>query len=118
MTDEQVIKALECCIRDDCDNCPLNCLVNKNDNCYEVVKKIALDLIIRQKAEIERLEEMLDGSVSGERNAVDNILYERAEAITAYYEEVKKRCIEGGIYPAFVRRQMEAVKKEMVGDKE
>ena len=40
----------------------------------------------------------------------------RAEAITEYHEEVKKRCIEGGIYPAFVNRQMEDVRKEMVGE--
>ena len=60
MTDEQIIKALECCVNDDegvlgfCNNgCPL---FGKNANCPEVLRKNALDLINRQKAEIERLE--------------------------------------------------------------
>ena len=48
MTDNEIIKALECCNRDDCDNCP-NCL----GNCYANLAGDALDLINRQKAEIE-----------------------------------------------------------------
>ena len=50
MTDEQIIEALEwCTYLDDCDNCPY---YKKDCNCAT----IALDLIYRQKAEIERLE--------------------------------------------------------------
>ena len=49
MTDEQVIEALEwCTYLDDCVNCPY---YKKDCNCAT----IALDLIYRQKAEIERL---------------------------------------------------------------
>lgn len=121
MTDEQIIKALECCIDTSpltCKSCPLFNATNSRMVCSKIATNLAFDLINRQKAEIDRLEKMLDSSVSGERNAVDNIPYERAEAITAYHEEVKKRCVEGGIYPAFVKRQMEDVKREMVGDKE
>ena len=51
MTDEQIIKALECCKHDDCDNCP-NCF----GNCESNLATHSLDLINRQKAEIERLE--------------------------------------------------------------
>ena len=50
MTDNEIIKALECCKKDDCDNCP-----NDFGNCYANLSGYALDLINRQKAEIERL---------------------------------------------------------------
>ncbi len=50
MTDAEIIKALECCKNDDCDNCP-----NNFGNCYANLAGYALDLISRQKAEIEKL---------------------------------------------------------------
>ena len=53
MTDEHIIEALEwCTYLDDCVNCPY---YKKDCNCAT----IALDLIYRQKAEIERLEKEL-----------------------------------------------------------
>lgn len=61
MTDEQVIKALECCASDEgseaCNKCPFN----ENDICDNdtlALQKYALDLIKRQQAEIERLKEI------------------------------------------------------------
>ena len=56
MTDNEIIKALECCIlyKQICsENCPL-CDVK---SCKENLRKHCLDLINRQKAEIERLNE-------------------------------------------------------------
>lgn len=50
MTDNEIIKALECCKKDDCDNCP-----NDFGNCYANLSGYSLDLINRQQAEIERL---------------------------------------------------------------
>ena len=55
MTDNEIVKALECCCSVDvnaCDNCPFH------ERCYnnnEWIEKEAIDLINRQKAEIERL---------------------------------------------------------------
>lgn len=62
MTDEQIIKALECCATDktdDCFQCPYGNIVYKpgNGGCVNRCRKDALDLIIRQKEEIERLQE-------------------------------------------------------------
>lgn len=52
MTDEMIIKALECCnCREWCADCPLK----DNDYCKDVFSHQAVDLINRQKAEIERL---------------------------------------------------------------
>ena len=54
MTDEQIVKALECCSIGEaiCFMCPL---YNKTDHCVDVLTENAHDIINRQKAEIEKL---------------------------------------------------------------
>ena len=53
MTDAEIIKALKCCIKGKCSECPLKAMF-----CSEcVVMGYALDLINRQKVENERLQE-------------------------------------------------------------
>ena len=42
------------------------------------------------KTEIERLEEMLDSSISSERNVVDNIGYEKSVAIKEFAGTVRR----------------------------
>ena len=53
MTDEQIIKALECCKIGNCDDCPFYGI---KEDCDVELPEEALDLINRQKAEIERLQ--------------------------------------------------------------
>ena len=65
MTDNEIIKALECCINEDndfmvCGNkgCAfMECKMGKDRECQYYMMKSVLDLINRQKAEIERLQE-------------------------------------------------------------
>ncbi len=52
-TDDEIVRALECCINDDCDRCP-----NTFGNCEHNAMRNALDLIKRQQAEIEKLNEV------------------------------------------------------------
>lgn len=54
MTDNEIIKALECClgIKGRCIDCP----VYKNEHCTDDLHDNALNLIISQKAEIEALQ--------------------------------------------------------------
>lgn len=64
MTDEQIIKSLECCATDDgddCFQCPYGNIVYKpgNGGCVNRCRKEALVLINRQKAEIERLKDKI-----------------------------------------------------------
>ena len=58
MTDNEIIKALECCskpvIEEYCSECPYH--LGGQENCHKLLGDI-LDLINRQKAEIERLNE-------------------------------------------------------------
>ncbi len=56
MTDNDIIKALQCCINCDCKNCPCK---TEDGHCLEIDEKSILDLIIRQKTEIERLKKPL-----------------------------------------------------------
>lgn len=86
MTDNEIIKALECCINDDCDNCP-----DTFGNCEHNAMRNALDLINRQKAEIERL------TKANERFAEEfdsYYAYVKSEAIKEFAERLKK-----GAYP-------------------
>lgn len=69
MTDNEIIKALECCATDDgddCFQCPYGNIVYKSANggCVNRCRKDALDLINRQKAEIERLLQKLQQAKS------------------------------------------------------
>ena len=69
MTDEQIIKALECCATDDgdyCSQCPYGNIDYKpgNGGCVNRCRKDALDLINRQKEEIEMLLQKLQQAKS------------------------------------------------------
>lgn len=57
MTDNEIIKALECCSKSHCgvDKCPLNKNTASTKDCITQLSINALDLINRQKAEIEKL---------------------------------------------------------------
>ena len=58
LTDNESVKALECCKIDDCKSCPLS----NYDGCKSLLfdGDIVLDLINRQKAENERLVEIIE----------------------------------------------------------
>ena len=108
MTDNEIVKALEKALTD------VDAPIGEHWGCGFLTTKTikdTLDLINRQKAEIERLEKnsILRGLrvVNKERNNI------KAEVIKDFAEEVEKRCVAGGIYPAFVRATIKRVKEEM-----
>lgn len=57
MTDNEIIKALECCVECDmyCDECPEDCPLKDTNDCTYVLRRNSLDLINRQSAEIDIL---------------------------------------------------------------
>ena len=90
MTDNEIIKALECCtIREmDCKNC-----LNKNQglHCIYETMKLALDLIDRQKAEIERLSiecETLVTQLKVAYEQIHKLNMAKSEAIKEFEEEL------------------------------
>lgn len=58
-TEEEITKALECCSSYDCDGCPL---YSPTINCVILLPQKALELVNRQRAEIEKLKERNDES--------------------------------------------------------
>jgi hypothetical protein len=58
MTDTEIIKSLECCRNPIpmCDDCP----VGSGGMCFDFLKDYAIGLINRQKAEIERLTDLIN----------------------------------------------------------
>ena len=93
MTDEQIIKALEYCATDDgddCFQCPYGNIVYKpgNGGCVNRCRKEALDLINRQKEEIERLKKNIDGLNIFTKNHMKVI---RLQAIKEFAERLKSK---------------------------
>ena len=100
MTDTDIIKALECCKKDDCDNCP-----NDFGNCYANLAGYALDLINRQKEELEAVQSAID-------NAYVYVNEQKAEAIKEFAERLKEQMTREYYSDYAVDRTL----KEMVGD--
>lgn len=88
MTDNEIIKALECCMKicEDCDNCPC---INNNDytnvyDCKEALLKNALDLINRLQAQNKDLAETIH-NLTIEKDT----LFDKAEELKADNERLK-----------------------------
>lgn len=86
ITDNEIIKALECCKgkKKHCNSCP--CM--KNGTCFEV-EEAALDLINRQQAELQRLQK--------QRNNAEELVCEKTTTITDLLYEIEKLKTENQI---------------------
>lgn len=121
-TDDEIIKALECCINDNCNDCP-----ETFGNCELTTMRNALDLLKRQRAEIERLNDKLD---TAKREIVEtipliaeDIKTAKAEAFKEFADLAIKKIYEN-VTPIPQQRylvqmcieEIENTKKEMVGE--
>lgn len=113
MTEKDIIKALECIASKEnvlCKNCPYN--KYHLMECHRTASKDALDLINRQQAEIERLQ--------NENNQFADIgkLYSeiKAEAIKEFAELIKANKHKLFFSVKGFDEQIDNLKKEMVGD--
>ena len=110
MTDNEIIKALECCLTYDCDNCHFNPF-----NCDPNLQEYAIGIINRQKAEIEELKE--DNKQFANRLVAsgDFIEKEKAEAIKEFAERLKKHFKSLEWQPKTDRKTLpiEVVKEQM-----
>ena len=121
MTDNEIIKALECCssqtTENTCGNCPLFNI--GRPDCYRTLAKHSLDLINRQQAEIERLQKVNDSFTD-----IGKLYSEiKADAIKEFAEELKQRTLIQPDYNDFVKeflkiihRNIDNLVKEMVGE--
>ncbi|MEE1239285.1 MAG: hypothetical protein UHO61_05115 [Acutalibacteraceae bacterium] len=86
LTDSEIKKALECCSKKNCKQCPN---FSEDIECSEKLINLTLDLITRQQAELENLKVELQ-SMRGAANSL-KMHYEEAQA---QIERLKKTEIE------------------------
>ena len=111
MTDNEIIKALECCANathKDCKNCPLFVV----DGCVKTMSTNALDLINRQQAEIERLKECpkciyeYDGNtteycIQGPCSNFKTVEQIKSEAIKEFADRLKEKAHTQPIFDTY-----------------
>lgn len=120
MTDTEIIKALECCCKNNnCEGCPLDYLTFSSQCASELAVK-SLDLINRQKAEIERLKKLLE-EADVNYNKCAKRFYKEAIKEFAYRLKQKSEYYENG--QGWEGRicyedDIDKLLKEMVGDTE
>lgn len=90
MTDNEIIKALELCIDDECrcGECPYFGIASDDVSCGKEHGIDMLDLINRQKEEIERLNGDLIVERTRRKNAVDAYHEAKAQAIKEFADKV------------------------------
>lgn len=65
MTDNEIIKAIEYCLdssNETCEFCPFRMYCERDSK----ILRCALDIIYRQKAEIEHLQQMYEAAIAGQ----------------------------------------------------
>lgn len=91
MTDTEIIKALECCRNQIpmCDDCP----VGSGGMCFDFLKDYAIGLINRQKAEIERLTDLINEIAEANEDLVrdNHDLYVSLKKRDAEIEKLKRQ---------------------------
>ena len=91
MTDKEITKALELCANNgDCKECAINPHKGNYGYCTSLAIKASLDLINRQKAEIERLKPFRDTAYEV---LAGYYAIAKAEAIQEFAERLKSRLI-------------------------
>ena len=121
MTDNDIIKALECCTVcssiETCGRCPYaECPTRKG--CVGEMVKDALDLINRQKAEIERLTEEVNSKYKWENKLDKTIKETESEAIKGFEDKILDLFPADKNHTTISRFTVKQIVKEMVGDTE
>ena len=127
MTDNEVIKALECCNKPIRENSYTECAFYHSGKCSSNMLNATLDLINRQKAEIEELKDILekvptnayDLQVEASEKLENQI---KSEAIKEFAERLKRKRIaltcEEPVYDLFKVGAIDNLVKEMEEENE
>lgn len=109
MTDNDIIKGLEhCSSNGECKDCPANPRVGNCGHCMNGLMKATLDLINRQKAEIESMKEC-------ERILICQLAEEREKAIKEFAERLKTELyyLFDELIPSIAADRINSLVKEM-----
>lgn len=144
MTDNEIIKAYKTCKEDTtCEHCPYSEVWDGSSACIDKMFEDTIDLIKRQKAEIERLEKIVD-ELRADHKALGDVFsnelvachdchlkYEekinqhKAEAIKEFAERLKKFAFDCDVSFGYGREhyteavaviEIDNLVKEMVGE--
>ena len=123
MTDNEIIKALECCLIEcgECTVCPLKHI--KSVKCLDLLNRNAYNLINRQKAEIEKLkkekDEMHKDVIVAEEYAW-SLKTAKSEAIREFAEKLKANMVQilfgGHKYNVITEHGIDYYARETVGE--
>ena len=117
LTPEEVKKASECCIKPtrDCENCPYF----KEEECFDIAKRVALNLIVCQQAEIERLNNNISAMATTLSNSAKAT---RNEAIKEFVERLKQKVLvspyDVNLFAPYTDNLIDNLVKEMAGEQE
>jgi hypothetical protein len=137
---EQIRRALECClVESNCTGCPLHhqykidCLKYVGVKALALIKELieerdgfenlAYTAIESQNRMSETIEELTDEKNRYKRYYFNHCFDEliankeadiKADTVRKMQTEIEKRCIEGGIYPAFIKSTIDQIAKEML----
>lgn len=89
MADNEIIKVLERRANFNCEICSCNDENCEGDECEKVISENILDLINRQKAEIERLKDYNENLQTANTALSNEILDIKSEAIREFAERLK-----------------------------
>lgn len=117
MADNEIIKAFEyCSSHDDCDlNCPIEKETTEDEGCIRTIGRLALDIINRQKTEIEGYKESIReyAEMLAEKDVQIKMLQNENEAFAPLgklYSEIK-----ADAYKEFVDRLKKKVHEDLFG---
>ncbi|MBQ8396686.1 MAG: hypothetical protein IJX53_00630 [Clostridia bacterium] len=118
MTDNEIIKALEYCSVLGNDRCDANCTMFYNgittkSACMKKLHELSLDLINRQKAEIERLTINMNAFGLGMKREKERADTARAEAIKEFAERLESNFGYGWVLGSAVKTHIDNLAKEM-----
>ena len=119
MTSEQIIKAMICCTNFpvcDRDNCPYG----ESTNCATMLGKDVVELINRQKAEIERLKKLLAESEANENKAAKRFYKEGVKDFAKRLKNITSSIVLSGgkhKYDVVTTQGIDYVLKDLAGEK-
>lgn len=108
MTDSEIIKGLQHCKNAETAGCAGCCYYNNTVTCVTTLMNDSLDLINRQKAEIEAL-------IAGQETLQNHIASVKSEAIKEFAETLKFMAKKDGAYDYVSWHQIDSVEKELTG---
>ena len=112
MTEEQITKALECCVAGKkCRNCPLE----TDDACFQTLRVEALELINSQKATIDELTKAYKTLKSEKEAEIERLQKEKFDSLNCQFVEMYSTTLNIAVKKA----KSEAIKefaKEFVDD--